>query len=119
MTLRERDFIQICTVMKMSRIHIVFKELIPNISSFILINFIMIMRSAITSSVGIMTLGLAAFEPSNWGVMLHRARMQGLINPAVISFMMKPLCTIILFEVGAILFTNGLDEILNPRLRKE
>lgn len=117
MSLRERDFIQICSVMKMSRSHIIIKELMPNIASYILINFIMTMRSAITGSVGIMMLGLAAYDPTNWGSMLSNAQAQGLINPKVIPVLLAPLITIIIFQAGAILFSNGLDEILNPRLR--
>lgn len=117
LSLKERDFIQICKVMKMSKFHIIMKELMPNIASYIFINFIATMKSAITGSMGIMMLGLAAFEPSNWGAMLHRARMQGLMNPKVIRFMMTPLCAIVLFQAGAMLFANGMDETLNPRLR--
>lgn len=117
MSLRERDFIQICSVMKMSRSHIIIKELMPNIASYILINFIMTMRSAITGSVGIMMLGLAAYDPTNWGSMLSNAQAQGLVNPKVIPVLLAPLITIIIFQAGAILFSNGLDEILNPRLR--
>lgn len=117
-SLKERDFIVICKVMKFNQFKIIFDELLPNMYSYILINFIMIMKSAITGSVGIMMLGLAAFEPANWGAMLNRAMSNGLVNPSVMSFMMKPLITIILFQVGATLLANGLDEIFNPRLRQ-
>ena len=117
MSLRERDFIQICTVMKMSKGHIIFKELIPNLSSYILINFIIVVKSAITGAVGIMMLGLAAYDPTNWGSMLESARGLGLINPKVIPLLLVPLGAIVLFQMGAILLANGLDEILNPRLK--
>ena len=117
LSLKERDFIQICKVMKMSRFHIIMKELMPNIASYIFINFIGTMKAAITGSMGIMMLGLAAFEPSNWGAMLHRARVQGLVNPKVIRFMMTPLTAIVVFQTGALLFANGMDEVLNPRLK--
>ncbi len=117
-SLKERDFIVICKVMHINKTRIIFGELLPNIYSYILINFIMIMRNAITGSVGIMMLGLAAFEPANWGAMLNRALLNGLVNPDVMKFMLKPLFTIIIFQIGAILLTNGLDEIFNPRLRQ-
>ena len=67
MSLKERDFIQICTVMRMSKAHIIFKELMPNVFSYIVINFVMAMRNAIMASVGIMLVGLAAYDPTNWG----------------------------------------------------
>jgi len=118
-SLKERDFIQICTVMGMSKSHIIFKELMPNISSYIFINFILIMRNAITASVGIMMLGLAAFEPSNWGAILLRAKDIGaLLIPEATIFWLTPIITIGIFQTGSILLASGLDEALNPRLRK-
>ncbi|MGF7144874.1 peptide/nickel transport system permease protein [Anaerotaenia torta] len=116
-SLRERDFIQICKVMGLSKAHIIFQELMPNIASYILINFILIMRNAITGSVGIMLLGLASFQPSNWGAMLLRAKDSGaLLIPEAVYFLFAPIVAIMLFQMGSILLAHGLDEALNPRL---
>jgi len=118
-SLRERDFIQICRIMNLSKTHIIFKEMFPNIATYILINFIAIMRNAITGSVGIMMLGLAAFQPSNWGAMLLRAKDTGaILIPEAAHFLFAPIVAIMIFQMGAILLANGLDETLNPRLRK-
>lgn len=118
-SLKERDFIQICKVLNLSKAHITFKELLPNIMSFICINFIMIIRGAITSSVGIMVLGLANFDPTNWGAILLNAMGYGaLVVPEARLFLFAPIIFISLFQLGAILFSDGLDEAVNPRLRK-
>lgn len=117
MSFRERDFIQICAVMRMSKFHIIVKELFPNIISYVLINFIVAVRNAITGSVGIMMLGLAAYDPTNWGSMLERARNIGLVNPKVIPLLLAPLLAIMVFQIGTVLLSNGMDEIMNPRLR--
>ncbi len=118
-SLKERDFIQICSVMGLSRSHILFSELLPNILSFVAINFITSMKNAITSSVGMMTLGLALFEPTNWGGIMINARNSGAFAiPAARMSIIAPIITIMLFQIGAILFSNGLDEAFNPRLRK-
>jgi peptide/nickel transport system permease protein len=118
-SLKERDFIQICKVLNLSKTHITFKELLPNIMSFISINFIMIIRGAITSSVGIMILGLANFDPTNWGAILLNAMGYGaLVVPEARLFLFAPIIFISLFQLGTILFSDGLDEAINPRLRK-
>lgn len=118
-SLKERDFIQICSVMGLSNGHIVFFELLPNIMSFVAISFISSMKNAITSSVGMMTLGLALFEPTNWGGIIVNARNSGAFAiPAARLSIIAPIITIMLFQIGAILFSNGLDEAFNPRLRK-
>jgi peptide/nickel transport system permease protein len=118
-SLKERDFIQICRVLDLSVAHITFKELLPNIMSFISINFILIMRGAITASVGIMVLGLADFDPTNWGAILLNAKDFGsLIVPQARVYLFTPIVFIMIFQLGAILFSNGLDEAINPRLRE-
>ena len=118
-SLKERDFIQICNVMGMKKSRIIISELLPNIASYIAVNFIQIMRGAITGSVGIMMLGLAALDSTNWGTMLYLIFQMGyLTNKAAIFYVMSPIVCIIIFQFGIVMFANGVDEILNPRLRK-
>lgn len=118
-SLKERDYIQICKVLNLSTAHITFRELLPNIMSFVCINFIMIIRGAITSSVGIMVLGLANFDPTNWGAILMNAMDYGaMVVPEARLYLFAPIIFIMLFQLGAILFSDGLDEAINPRLRK-
>ena len=117
MSLKERDFIQICTVMHMSKAHIIFRELLPNVFSYIAINFVMAMRNAIMASVGIMLVGLAAYDPTNWGAITNAARTKGLMNVKNIYILLYPLICIIVFQISTLLLANGLDETLNPRLK--
>ena len=117
-SLKERDFIQICKVMRLGSAHIIFKEIMPNIASYILINFIIIMKNAITGSVSLMLLGVVAKDPANWGAVLASAKGNGaLVNPAAYLWLFAPIIFIALFQFGVIILTRGLDETLNPRLR--
>ncbi|NLV29269.1 MAG: ABC transporter permease [Erysipelotrichaceae bacterium] len=118
-SLKERDFIQICNVMGMKRRRIIFRELLPNSASYIAVNFITIMRGAITGSVGIMMLGLAALDTTNWGTMLYLIFQNGfLVNPKAIYYILSPIICIFVFQLGIVLLASGVDEIVNPRLRK-
>ena len=103
--------------MRMSKFHIIVKELFPNIISYVLINFIVAVRNAITGRGGIMMRGVAAYDPTKWGSMLGRARNIGLVNPKVIPLLLAPLLAIMVFQIGTVLLSNGMDEIMNPRLR--
>ena len=116
-SIKEREFILICKVMNVSKPHIIFKEIIPNIASYILVNFIIIMKNATIGSVGIMMLGLASFDASNWGAVLNRAKAV-ILNPKATLLWLMPILLIVLFQAGALLLSNGLDETLNPRLKK-
>lgn len=118
-SLKEREFIQICSVMGMKKSRIIVSELMPNIASYIAVNFIQIMRGAITGSVGIMMLGLAALDSTNWGTMLYLIFQMGyLTNDKAIFYVLSPILCIILFQFGVVMLANGVDELLNPRLRK-
>ncbi|MED4129610.1 ABC transporter permease [Shouchella miscanthi] len=119
-SLKEREFMVICKVMDLSLYHIVVREIMPNISSFLAINYILIMRGAIVGSVAIMMLGLAPYSPTNWGQMLNIAITEtgGIFNPNGYIYILSPIACLALFQLGTIFFANGLDEAMNPRLRK-
>ena len=121
LVIRNKDFIEASRVMGISTINIILKDVIPNITSFIAINFISIMKGAIMTSVSLMVLGLVPFQGSHWGMMINMAMSQsavlyGGLGPIV--YFMTSIMGIVLFQLGCYFFANGLDEAMNPRLRK-
>ncbi len=116
-SLKESDFIQICRVMNMSTGHIIFKEIMPNLFSYIAVNFVLILRGSILASVGIMLVGLASYNPTDWGVIIQAARMRGLMNVNNVIIMLYPLVAILIFQIAALMLSQGLDETINPRLK--
>ena len=121
LSLKQRDFIEASRVLGLSVPHIIFSELLPNITSYIAINFIMIMRNAITASVGLMVLGLVPFSSTHWGMMLQMAvgTSGAMYGSSAIIYLLVPIIAITLFQMGCLFFANGLDEALNPRLRTQ
>ena len=116
-SLKESDFIQICRVMNMGTGHIIFKEIMPNLFSYIAVNFVLILRGSILASVGIMLVGLASYNPTDWGVIIQAARMRGLMNLNNVRIMLYPLAAILIFQIAALMLAQGLDETFNPRLK--
>ncbi|QAA34449.1 ABC transporter permease [Clostridium manihotivorum] len=121
LVIRHKDFIEVSRIMGISTFNIIVKDIIPNITSFIAINFIAIMKGAIITSVGLMVLGLVPFQGSHWGMMMQMAMSQsavlyGGLGPIV--YFLTPIMGILFFQLGCYLFANGLDEAMNPRLRK-
>jgi peptide/nickel transport system permease protein len=119
LSLKEREFIEAARTLGLSTWHIIFKELLPNIMPYVAINFMTTMRVAIVTSVGLMFLGLVPFSATNWGMMLSLAtgNSQAIYVPKAIVYVISPMAAIVLFQLGAVLFANGLDEIFDPRLR--
>lgn len=121
LSLKHRDYIIACRLMGLSTRHIMFKEIMPNLIPFIAMNFIFSMTGAINASVGLMTMGLAPYSPTNWGMMLQLALQNSaaIFNPKAYYYLFSPIICIALFQMGCIFFASGVDEALNPRLRTE
>lgn len=120
-TLKNREFIEASRIMGISNFNIITHDILPNIVSFIAINFISIMRGAILSSVSLMILGLVPINGTHWGMMLQMAIAQtsllyGGLQP-IVNFA-TPIMGILLFQLGCYLFAMGIDEAMNPRLRR-
>ena len=120
LALREREFIDAAETLGLSSSHIIFRELLPNISSYIAINFIYAMMGAINGQVGLYFLGVLPYTSINWGVMLNMAMGEGShMTTYATHYLLAPLVTLVLLQVGMVSLCFGLDEILNPKLRTE
>lgn len=120
LSLKEREFIEAAKLLNLNTRHILFRELVPNLMSYIVVNFVRIMRGALMASIGLMFLGILPFAPTNWGVMLNLALFHtgGVIARGAIFFFLAPLGAIILFQYGSLCLANALEERFNPRLRE-
>lgn len=118
LSLKHRDFVEASRVLGMGTFHIIFKEMLPNMVSYILISFISIMKGAITASVGLMVLGLVPFSSSHWGMMISLATTTtgAMYGSTALIYFLTPVAGIMLFQMGCLFFANGLDDAFNPKL---
>lgn len=120
LSLKNRDFIEAAVNLDLSTWHIMFRELLPNMMSFIAIALVFSMTSAIYQQTGLIFLGLVPLSGSNWGVMLSMAYTKGAIyNPNAAWNVLAPVLAIVLFELSLVLIARSLDDVFNPRLRTE
>jgi peptide/nickel transport system permease protein len=118
LSLKEREFVEAARLLDLGTARVVFVEILPNMASFILMNFMIGVTNAIYQLVGLYLLGLAPLTGSNWGIMLNRAWIAGAIfNDASLGFILSPVVAIVLLLLGLVMMTRSLEEILNPRLR--
>ena len=120
LSLKERDFMLCNRMMGMGNFYIIFKEILPNITSYLAINFVMTMSNAITASVGLMLLGIVSYKSTNWGAMINLAKAAngGLVATRGYLNIFAPVAVMGLFQMSCIFFSSGLEEIINPRLRE-
>lgn len=119
LSLRHKDFIEICQLMNLPLRHVMLGELMPNLVPFLAVNFISVARDAIVASVGIMLLGIVPLSASNWGMMLNLATTQtgAIYVPNAYAYLLAPIGFIILFQFALMAFASGLEELFDPRLR--
>ena len=118
LSLRERDFVEAARALDLGTRHIILREILPNMVSYIVINLIFAMTSAIYAQVGLVFLGLVPFSGKNWGVMLSLAWTRGAIfYKNSLWYIMSPVAAIALFQLSLVSLTRLLEEIFNPRLR--
>lgn len=113
--LRNREFVQACVVLGMGDLQMIIKEILPNCLSPIIVTGSLLVATAILTESALAFLGLGDGNIMSWGFMIGSGR----------TYLRSAwwLCTIpgvaILLTVLAInLIGEGINDALNPRLRR-
>lgn len=119
LSLRERDYVEAAVALDLGTRHIMFREILPNMVSYIAVHLVFAITAAMYSQIGLVVLGLAPINNYTWGVMLYFGRSRGtMFNPEGASMALAPVIAIALFQVFMIMFARSLDEVFDPRLRR-
>ncbi len=118
LSLQRRDYIEAARMLNLGTPNIIFREILPNMMSFIAISMIFTMVFAIYQQTSLVFLGIVPYSGANWGVMISAAQRRGvLFNPQAAWSIIVPIGAIVLFQLALISFARSLDELFNPRLR--
>src|SRR5207249_5313511 len=118
LSLKERDYVEAARSLDLGLFHIVFREILPTMRSYIVIHFILAMTEAMYAQVFIIFLGLVPVSGSNWGIMLYFAQGQGaLFYKDSIWYILSPILAVSLVQLSLVSFAGALEDIFNPRLR--
>lgn len=118
LSLKERDYVEAARSLDLGLFHIIFREMLPNMRSYIVIHFILAMTQAIYAQAAIIFLGLVPLSGQNWGIMLYFANSQGAIFfRDSLWYIISPILAIALFQLSLVSLASALEDIFNPRLR--
>ena len=118
LSIKERDFIEAARALDLGTSHIVFREVLPNMMSYISINFILAITYAMYFQTSLVFLGLVPLSGTNWGVMIRFAQTRGAIYSSdSFWYIMAPVLAIALFQLSLVALERGVAEVFNPRLR--
>jgi len=117
LSLKKREYVEAAQLLNLGAPHIIFREMMPNMMSYILLALIEAMIGAIYSQTYLVFLGLVPFG-NNWGVLFSLAYAKNAIyNPNAMSSLLVPMGGIVVLQLSLIMFSRSLEEVFNPRLR--
>ncbi len=118
-TLRSRDFIALAQFGG-ERLHrLVFREVLPNMTSLVAANFCAAATAAVLGEAGLEFLGLGDPNTVSWGTMLFWAQNSGALLTGQWALILAPGLCIALLAGSLSLINFGVDALSNPRLREK
>lgn len=119
LSLREKDFVSAAQVSGDSNFRIIFREILPNMTSIIIGGFIGSVTYAIGAETALSFIGLTNVSDVSWGTNLYWAQNNaGMLVGAWWTFIPSGMC-VALVAFGLSLINYAMDEVTNPRLRAE
>jgi peptide/nickel transport system permease protein len=118
-SLRGRDFVTAAVFSGERPARIVFREILPNMTSLIVGSFFGAATSAILAEAGLEFLGLGDSSTVSWGTMLFWAQNSSALLIGQWSLLFAPGLCIALLATSLTLINFGVDGLSNPRLREQ
>jgi peptide/nickel transport system permease protein len=118
-TLRSRDFIALAQFGG-ERLHrIIFREVLPNMTSLVAASFCAAATAAVLGEAALEFLGLGDPSTVSWGTMLYWAQNSGALITGQWALVLAPGLCIALLAASLSLINFGVDALSNPRLREK
>ncbi|MFD9327647.1 ABC transporter permease [Streptomyces sp. NPDC060065] len=114
--LREREFVEAAQVTGASPGRIVFKELLPNLWTPIIIQSTLMLPAFVTAEAGLAFLGVGIIDPTpDWGVMIQRGAQ---FYSQDLTFMLFPGVSMIIFVLAFNLLGDSVRDALDPKSKR-
>ncbi|RPE40964.1 peptide/nickel transport system permease protein [Streptomyces sp. Ag109_O5-1] len=114
--LREREFVEAAKVTGASPMRIVFKELLPNLWTPIIIQSTLLLPAFVTTEAGLAFLGVGIIDPTpDWGVMIQRGAE---FYSQDLTFMLFPGISMVVFVVAFNLLGDSVRDALDPKSKR-
>lgn len=119
LSLRERAYIQMAKLSGMKTHEVIFFEILPNLLPYLAASFVGSVSAAILASIGLEALGLGPQNEPTLGMTIYWATTFNAVIRGLWWWLIMPIALIVMVFISLFLISAGLDEIANPRLRKE
>jgi peptide/nickel transport system permease protein len=118
-TLRTREFVTAAVFSGERLGRIVFREILPNMTSLVAASFFSAATAAVLAEASLEFLGLGDPATVSWGTILYQAQQQNALLTGQWLMILAPGLAIVLLMVSFTLINFGVDALSNPRLREK
>lgn len=118
-TLRNREFITSAVFSGERLFRVVFREILPNMTSLVAGSFFGAATAAVMAEASLEFLGLGDPSTVSWGTILYYAEQQNALLTGQWVLVFAPGLAIALLAVSFTLVNFGVDALSNPRLREK
>ncbi|MEV5764911.1 ABC transporter permease [Micromonospora sp. NPDC052213] len=118
-TLRTRDYITAARFAGDGTARIIAREIVPNMTSLIVVGFMGAALGAIGGEAGLAFLGLGDPQTVSWGTMLNQASLGGALLTGQWAWLVAPGLALSLLITSFTLINFGIDALSNPHLRED
>ncbi|MDQ2836679.1 MAG: ABC transporter permease [Actinomycetota bacterium] len=118
-TLRNRDFITSAVFSGEKLGRVVFREILPNMTSLVAASFFSAATAAVMAEASLEFLGLGNPDTVSWGTILYYAQQQNALLTGQWVMVLAPGLAIALLALSFTLVNFGVDALSNPRLREK
>jgi peptide/nickel transport system permease protein len=116
LSLTQREYVEAARQLDLGTLHLIFREMLPNMMPFIMISLIASMIQAIYAQTGLVFLGVVPFG-NTWGVLFSLAYAKNAIYlPSAAWSLLCPMGAIIVFQLALVLLSRSMEDTFNPRL---
>jgi peptide/nickel transport system permease protein len=117
LSIRNKDFLEAARVRGERRPYIILVEILPNMLSLVVANFLGSAVYTVATAAGLQFLGLGNSGEITWGTMLHFAQQNGALESGNAFWALAPGAAVALLGTSFALLNYAFDEITNPALR--
>ena len=118
-TLRSREFIASAVFSGERLFRVVFREILPNMTSLVAASFFGAATAAVMAEASLEFLGLGNPNTVSWGTILYYAQQQNSLLTGQWVLVFAPGLAIALLATSFTLVNFGVDALSNPRLREK
>lgn len=118
LSLKERPFVEVARSAGAGNLRIMFVHLAPNIYPISLLYGVFAVGWAILTEAGLSFLGFGDPASCSWGKMLQEAYLSQALSVGAWWWIFPPGIAIVLIVMSTYFISQGIEEVVNPRLRE-